>query len=97
MGIKPVLNVLFGVVFTFIPLLIGIICIRGGGILSKHIGEKPKRDVFQNNEDFSVALKDYNSLRHFRIIANLVGVWCFIHVACVVGFAFIMSDAMRNL
>lgn len=97
MGIKFVLNVLFGMVFTFIPLLIGIICIRGGGVLSKHIGEKPKMDIFQTKEEFRVALKDYNSIRHIRIIAYLVGVWCFIHVACVVGFAFIMSDAIRNL
>lgn len=97
MDIKLILNVLFGVVFTLIPLLIGIICIRGGCVLSKYIGEKPKRDVFQNNEDFRIALKDYNSIRHIRIIAYLVGVWCFIHVACVVGSAFIMSDAIRNL
>lgn len=97
MDIRLTLNIILGIISTFVPLLVGVICIRGGCVLSKYIGEKPKRDVFQNKEDFRVALKDYNSLRHFRIIAYIVGVWCFIHVACVVGFAFIMSDAIRNL
>lgn len=97
MGIKLVLNVIFGVIFTIIPILVGIICIRGGGVLRKYIGEKPKRDIFQTNEEFRVALKDYNSLRYLKTIAYIVGVWCFIHVASVIGFAFIMSDAIRNL
>ena len=97
MDIKFVLNVLFGVVFTFIPLLIGIICIRGGGVLRKHIGEKPKMDIFQTKEEFRVALKDYNYLRYLKTVAYIVGVWCFIHVASVIGFALIMSDAVRNL
>lgn len=97
MNIRLVLNIIIGIIFTFVPLLVGVVCIRGGCVLSKYTGKKPKRDVFQNNEDFRIALKDYNYIRHIRIIANLVGVWCFIHVACVVGFAFIMSDAIRNL
>lgn len=55
------------------------------------------RGGFQCEEDYRVSLKDYKSLRHLITLCYVIGVWSFIHILSMVGFVFIMSDAIRNL
>lgn len=96
MGIRYILYLVFRVLFTIVPLVIGIVCIRSGSVLGKYAREVPRREVFQSDEEFKVALKDYKSLRHLITVAYVVGVWCFVYILSMIGFVFIMSDFISN-
>ena len=96
MSIKVVLYLTYGVIFIVVPLVIGIICLKGGRVLGKYVKSEPTREEFQHEEDYRVSLKDYKSLRHLIILCYVIGVWCFIHILSMVGFVFIMSDFVSN-
>lgn len=97
MSIKLIIYLMYGVIFIVVPLVVGIICVKGGRILGKYVKSEPMRGGFQCEEDYRVSLKDYKSLRHLITLCYVIGVWSFIHILSMVGFVFIMSDAIRNL
>lgn len=88
--------VVLGVIFIVVPLVVGIICFKGGRILGKYVKSEPMREEFQYEEDYKVSLKDYKSLRHLMTLCYVIGVGCFIHILSMVGFVFIMSDFVSN-
>lgn len=96
MNIKLILYLMSGVIFTVVPLVIGIICLKGGSVLGKYVKSEPMREGFQYDEDYRVSLKDYKSLRRLITVCYVIGVWCFIHILSMIGFVFIMSDFISN-
>ena len=96
MSIKLILYLIYGLIFIAVPLVIGIICLKGGRILGKYVKSEPMREEFQYEEDYRVSLKDYKSLRHLIILCYVIGIWSFIHILSMVGFVFIMSDFVSN-
>ena len=96
MSIKVVLYLTYGVIFIVVPLVVGIICLKGGRVLGKYVKSEPMREEFQYEEDYMVSLKDYKSLRHLITLCYVIGVWCFIHILSMIGFVFIMSDFVSN-